>query len=176
MLLGVARSAIEVGLDGGEMVRVSPADYPAALREPRASFVTLRIEGKLRGCTGSIEATRPMVADVASNAYRSAFKDPRFEPLERHELASVDLHISLLSALISIACDSEQQLVALLQPGVDGVLLRDGSNSGTFLPSVWEQLPDAREFVRELKRKASLPADSWARSIKVYRYTVESIH
>ncbi len=141
----------------------------------RATFVTLTIDAQLRGCIGTLEARRALVEDVASNAYSAAFEDPRFAPLERAEFERLDIHLSLLSAPEPIQFGSEKDLLAQIRPSLDGLVLEEGARRGTFLPSVWEQLPDPVEFLRHLKRKAGLPADYWSATLRVSRYTSESI-
>jgi AmmeMemoRadiSam system protein A len=174
-LVGVAWRAIRAGLDGGPRLTVRAADYPDALRAHRATFVTLRRHGELRGCIGAIVAHRPLVEDVAHNACAAAFSDPRFPPLERHELDGLDLHLSILSPMEPLTYRSEADLVRQIRPGVDGLLLEDGRHVGTLLPSVWESLPDPEAFWRALKRKAGLPADYWSPTLRVCRYTAASV-
>jgi AmmeMemoRadiSam system protein A len=159
----------------GRALAVDPAAYPEALRAPRATFVTLERRGALRGCIGSLEARRALVADVAENAWAAAFRDLRFPPLAAAELEGLAIHVSLLSRLERIAATSEQELLAALRPGVDGLVLSDGTQRGTFLPAVWADLPEPRGFLRQLKRKAGLPADGWSASWEAWRYTVDEI-
>jgi AmmeMemoRadiSam system protein A len=136
--------------------------------------VTLRHSGALRGCVGALDPLRALVCDVAHNAYGAAFRDSRFPALRADELAELKLQISVLSPLEPLDVHSEQALLARLEPGVDGLVLADGERRGTFLPSVWEQLPSAPDFLRELKRKAGLPAQGWSPAYRVWRYTTES--
>lgn len=173
-LLRIARRSIESGLDG-TAVRIRAERFSASLQAIRASFVTLEVEGRLRGCIGTLEARRPLVEDVAHNAYSAAFDDPRFPPVRRLELAAIEIHLSLLSLPEPMTFRSEQDLLAQLQPNVHGLVLEEGRRRGTFLPSVWEQLPDPVEFLRHLKHKAGLPADYWSPTLRVSRYTAESI-
>jgi len=175
LLLDVARRSIECGVRTGAALRVDPEDYPEPLRRIRATFVTLHLDGQLRGCIGALEARRPLVEDVAHNAFAAAHSDPRFAPLTEAELAGLEIHLSILSPLEPIAVADESELLRRLRPGVDGLVLRDRTHQGTFLPSVWESLPDPREFVRQLKRKAGLPVDAWSDDWQVLRYRVESI-
>lgn len=173
-LLGLASAAIEKGL-GGERLTVRAADYPDPLRAARATFVTLHVSHELRGCIGTLEARRTLVEDVAHNARAAAFEDPRFPPLARAEFEHLAIHISVLSTPEPVAFASEEELLRQLRPHVDGLILQAGLRRGTFLPSVWEQLPEPREFLRHLKRKAGLPADYWAADIRVSRYVAASI-
>ncbi len=123
----------------------------------------------------TLVARRPLVEDVAHNAYAAAFSDPRFPPLARHELEGLDVHLSVLSPMEPLTFRSEADLLGQIRPGVDGLLLEEGRHVGTFLPSVWESLPDAETFWRALKRKAGLPADYWSPSLRVSRYTAASV-
>jgi AmmeMemoRadiSam system protein A len=172
-LCKVAREAIAFGLDRSRPPELDTADYPAPLRTVRASFVTLQRGGQLRGCTGSLEATRPVVVDVAWNAWRSAFRDPRFPPLALHELEGLDVSVSLLSPLEPLSVDSEAALLAALRPGVDGLVLLEGAKRATFLPAVWESLPAPKDFLAQLIHKAGLPADYWSTTLRFERYTVD---
>jgi AmmeMemoRadiSam system protein A len=173
VLLGVARAAVEHGVRTGRPLDVEPGDYDPPLRLRRASFVTLRLDGALRGCTGSLEASQPLVVDVARSAHRSAFGDPRFPPVEARELSRLALHVSVLSILEPLPAPSEAELLARLRPGIDGLVLSEGALTSTFLPSVWESLPSPDRFLAELKRKAGLPLDHWSPTLRFQRYTVE---
>ncbi len=174
-LLNVARSSIDYGLTQGTPLRVAAADFPEALREQRATFVTLRIAERLRGCMGSLHATAALVADVAQNAYMAAFRDPRFAPLSHDEYPGLAVHVSVLGRPEPIAFESEEHLISLIRPGIDGLTLIEGRRRGTLLPSVWKSLSDPREFLVHLKRKAGLEADYWSATVRVERYTTESI-
>lgn len=175
ILLEVARAAVEHGVERQQPLTVRVEEYPAVLRPLRASFVTLRVQGELRGCIGTCQPVRPLVEDVAHNAHAAAFMDPRFPPMSSEELADLHIHISLLSLPEAMTFASREELLAQVRPGVDGLLLEDGLHKGTLLPAVWESLPDVESFVRHLKLKAGLPPDHWSNSLRVYRYTAESI-
>lgn len=172
-LLAVARASIHHGLVHGRALTVAAAGYAPALRPDAASFVTLQIDGELRGCIGTLEAYRPLVADVAANAWAAAFRDSRFPPLAPAEEKLLTLHISVLTTPEPLSVRNEADLLGRLRPGVDGLVLADGMRRATFLPSVWEQLPDPRDFVAHLKRKAGLPARHWSATMRVERYEVE---
>jgi AmmeMemoRadiSam system protein A len=174
-LLQVARASIESGVRAGRALEVVPSEFAAPLRAVRASFVTLHVAGRLQGCVGSIEARRALVADVAANAYGAALLDPRSTPLRVEQIGELDVHISVLSPLEPLEVDSEASLIASLRPKLDGLVVREGERLGTFLPAVWESLPDPRAFVEEVKRKAGLPADYWSGSLRFFRYTAESL-
>jgi len=172
-LLEIARLSIDYGMQYGTAIPVTVADYSPALQQNGASFVTLNIHDQLRGCIGTLEAYRPLVEDVAHNAYAAAFRDPRFPRLTRHEFTELQLHISILSPTQAMAFRDEQDLLAQLRPGVDGLVLEEGNYRGTFLPQVWDSLPEPEAFLRHLKQKAGLPPDYWSRTIRLQRYTVE---
>lgn len=174
-LLDVARESVEYGLSAGCPLPVETGDYEPELRALRATFVTLRLDGGLRGCTGTLEAQRPLIEDVAENAHRSAFRDPRFTPVDAAEIGRLEVHISVLSPLEPFPVESEAALLGELRPGIDGLVLRDGNASSTFLPAVWKSLPAPRDFLRELKRKAGLPADHWSGTLFFQRYSVDEI-
>jgi uncharacterized protein len=174
-LLGVAGASIEHGLAYGGPLRLSLGDYPEPLRAPGACFVTLRRQGALRGCIGSLEPRRPLVVDVAENAHAAAFGDPRFPPLARHERIDLEIHLSVLTPLEPLPAASEAELLAALRPGVDGLVLREGERRATFLPAVWGELPDPRSFLGHLRRKAGLGEDHWSPTLRFWRYRVEDL-
>jgi AmmeMemoRadiSam system protein A len=173
-LLGVAWESIRYGLAQGEPLRPQPLAYPPPLRAHRAAFVTLHHFNTLRGCIGHLDAYQPLVLDVADNAFGAAFRDPRFARLETWELADLTLYISVLSAPEPMYFGDEPDLLRQLRPGVDGLILSDGRARGTFLPAVWESLPEPRQFLTELKRKAGLPGTHWSGTLRVSRYHTEA--
>ena len=173
-LLQIALRSIREGLASGRALRVDSDDFPEELRAQRACFVTLQSEGDLRGCIGHLQAVQPLVCDVSENAFSAAFRDPRFAPLSAVEIEGLEVHISVLTPPSPMSCSSEQALLHEVRPGVDGLILEDGAHRGTFLPSVWESLPDPRSFVQQLKRKAGLPTDYWSEGIRVSRYQTEA--
>ena len=168
-LLALAREAIAGELGVGSAAPTVPRD----LDRVGATFVTLRSDGDLRGCIGTVDAYRPLADDVRANAVAAAFRDPRFPPLRREELPRVSIEVSLLNPSEPLAPGEEASVTASLRPGVDGVVLEWARHRATFLPQVWEQLPDPREFVQALKRKAGLSGDFWSEDVRVSRYTVE---
>ena len=167
-LLKLARS--EIGKHLGHTLP-SPSDAPW-LAEHGACFVTLTQQGELRGCIGSLEAHRPLGADVRANAVAAAFRDPRFMPLSREEFNDIRVEVSVLSPAEQMAAGSEEDAWASLRPGVDGVIFEYEQYRSTFLPQVWEQLPQPAEFLAHLKRKAGLPMDFWADNVRLSRYSV----
>lgn len=171
----VARQAIDYGLHHSHQSPVIDiAEYPESLRPERATFVTLNLNNNLRGCIGSLQAHRPLVLDVAHNACAAAFFDPRFAPLDQTEFEQLDIHLSILSPAEPVQFNSEADLLQQLRPGIDGLILEDKGMRGTFLPSVWESLATAEEFLAHLKQKAGLPARYWSNTLTVSRYTTES--
>jgi AmmeMemoRadiSam system protein A len=169
-LLSIARDAISHGLNGKTLIL---NELPEELTQERATFVTLTLGGQLRGCIGMLEACRPLAEDVAANACASAFEDPRFEPLTKREFEPLEIHISVLSPPEELVFSSEEDVLEQIRPGMDGLILQEGFRRGTFLPSVWEELPEKSLFWAHLKRKAGLPAAYWSGSIRVFRYTTE---
>lgn len=174
LLLRVAADSIQYGLQQGKPWTPSIADYPTSVRMARACFVSLRLENELRGCIGSLEPHRPLLLDVAYNAFAAAFHDPRFTPLQAVEFAALEIEISVLSPPVPLNFASESDLLEQLRPGVDGLILTTPGHSGTFLPSVWESLPNPTAFLAQLKRKAGLETTFWSADIQVQRYTSES--
>ena len=195
ILLPLARGAIAARLDptgptgpaapdaarqaDPEAAAHSPAEtaaHAAWLDAPGASFVTLTSGrapgGALRGCIGSLGARRPLREDVEANAVAAALHDPRFAPLTARELDDTVVEVSVLSAPAALPAADEAELLARLRPGVDGVVLSACGRRATFLPQVWEQLPDPADFLARLRRKAGLPADYWGRDVIVETYTV----
>jgi hypothetical protein len=173
-LLAIARGSIAHGLEQGVALPVTLADEPQVLCEPRASFVTLNLDGQLRGCIGHLEAIGPLATDVSENAFAAAFQDPRFPPVGEAELARVRIAISVLTTPAPVPFGTEAELLSAIEPGIDGLILSEGHRRGTFLPSVWEQLPRRDDFLRHLKQKAGLPGDYWSDRIQVSRYRTES--
>jgi AmmeMemoRadiSam system protein A len=173
-LLKLARQSIEHGLSEGRAIAVDADSYPADLKAQRAAFVTLETHGTLRGCIGHLEAIQPLVRDVAENAFAAAFRDPRFPPLRPSELPLLAIEISVLSTPRSLPFATEEELLALIEPGIDGLILEEGSARGTFLPTVWDSLPEPRDFLRHLKTKAGLSPDYWSSDIRIKRYRTES--
>lgn len=177
LLVQIARDAIAHGLDpsssGYAGLPQGLEELPEEVFEERATFVTLTIDGQLRGCIGMLEACRPLAEDVAKNACAAAFEDPRFEPLTPGEFEKVDIHISVLSPPEEMTFTSEADLLLQLRPGVDGLILQEAGRRGTFLPCVWEELPDRETFLMHLKMKAGLPSSYWSDTLRVSRYTAE---
>jgi len=168
ILIATARGAIarKLGLHYGA------APEHAALMTPGASFVTLTQQGKLRGCIGSLETYRRLGDDVRENAVAAAFHDPRFVPLQGGELSITCIEISLLSVAEPMQVESEADALAQLRPAIDGVIFMHNDRRATFLPQVWKSLPQPRQFMAQLKRKAGLPVDFWDEQVRLARYAV----
>ncbi len=175
LLHQLARESIAHGVHHGQMLKINLSTLPEELLAPRAAFVTLEKQNRLRGCIGSLKPRRPLAEDVICNAFAAAFRDPRFPPVTPEEAKDLSIHLSVLSSLEEIPCRSEQELLAQIRPGIDGLVLEEGYRRSTFLPVVWASLPDKRDFLSHLKMKAGLPPHHWSNELKVYRYTVEVI-
>lgn len=168
VLLPVARAAIAREL-GREMPVSEDGDW---LRVPGATFVTLRQGDNLRGCIGTLKAHRPLIEDVKANAKAAAFRDPRFPPLSASELDRTSVELSILSEMQPMIVRDEADALAQIRPGVDGLVFEYGYHRSTYLPQVWEDLPDPQEFLATLRQKAGLPPNFWDPDVKLARYTV----
>jgi AmmeMemoRadiSam system protein A len=172
-LLDVARRSVAHGVSHGAPLPVDVRQFSAALQPLRATFVTLHDGDGLRGCVGTLEAVRPLVEDVARNAFNAAFRDHRFAAVKAAELPGLTYHVSILQPPEAMDFNDERDLLRQIRPGIDGLVLHDCPWRGTFLPSVWDQLPEKEDFWRHLKRKAGLPEDYWSDTLRVYQYTTE---
>jgi len=174
LMLDAAHAAIRYGLDTGRPPTVDLGTCPESLRQPGAAFVTLTLDAALRGCIGSLEPHRPLLEDVAMNAWAAAFQDPRFLPLSASEFTQLDLHISILGPPQPLEFNAEQDLIAQLRPGKDGLIIRQGDRQATFLPAVWESLPEAHDFLQQLKLKAGISAPLQPGTSSAWRYRTEA--
>ena len=172
ILLDTAWQVIYAGVSSGIRTELKLSQFPAELRRRRATFITLTRDSILRGCCGNVEAHQSLIEDVAENAWRTAFADPRFEPLSKPEVAELRLEISVLSDLLKIDANSQQQLLSKLQPGRHGLLISSGSDRATFLPKVWQSLTEPETFVHQLRIKAGMPLDRWPEQMEAFVYTV----
>jgi len=174
-LLSLARESIALGLKDRRSYAVDPKQVSPELREKLACFVTLTIQGRLRGCIGHIEAIQPLYKDVIENATSAAFGDPRFPPLDQSELDEVEIEVSVLGKPASLKYKDADDLVRKLKPGKDGVILRKGAYGATFLPQVWDQIKVPEDFLSHLCAKAGLDSDEWQKGdLKVQTYSVEA--
>lgn len=173
-LATIARQSVVAAASGCRYT--PPREWMAGpLAEPGASFVTLRAAGELRGCIGTIRARRALGVDVAENGRAAALRDPRFDPVEAHELAGLSIELTLLLPPEPLAVGGRHELLTALVPGVDGLVLEEEGRGATFLPAVWQQLPDPEEFVSQLERKAGVRQGSWSPARRLFRYGAESI-
>jgi AmmeMemoRadiSam system protein A len=173
ILLQVARHAIDYGLEKARQPELDANAYSEVLQAHRASFVTLKLDGRLRGCMGTLTARQAAVSDVCEHAYLSAFSDPRFSTVSATEAPLLDISLSLLSPQTPIEFASEAELLRQLRPHVDGLILKSGARQATFLPAVWESLAEPSSFVEQLKLKANFASGD--QRYEAWRYTVDSI-
>lgn len=170
LVLSICRESIHAGIHTGNSLDVDEKLYPQVFYEQGACFVTITLEHQLRGCMGSIFAHKPLLNDLAQNAYKSAFADTRFTALTEHEFKHIKLAVSLLSPPTEIEFTDENDLLAKIQPYEDGIIIQDGNYSAVYLPSVWVQLPDKQEFLNSLKQKAGLSPEHFSKTFKAYRF------
>lgn len=176
ILLRIAKKSIishfdsDIKIDKGVLFKTHPF-----LNKNGASFVTLHHDKSLRGCIGSIIPHRTLLDDVINNAYSSAFKDTRFNPLQKEEFSDLSIEVSVLSEPEILEYSDFDDLVKKIQPNVDGLILKYGSYQGTFLPQVWEQLNDEKSFLEHLSMKAGANPTIYAKHPDIYRYQVEAI-
>lgn len=174
-LLDVAKQSIKYGIRHGEAMPIDLSNYPNTIAKNGASFVTLELNGDLRGCIGSLEAYQPLVTDIAKNAFAAAFLDPRFTHLTEKEYQKITIHISVLSEPQPMSFSSEDDLLKQLRPSIDGLILTDLGQTGTFLPAVWESLPNPKDFLLHLKMKAGFQPNYWSKTLQIKNYVVEVI-
>ncbi len=177
ILLSLAREAIESSVKGKPLPPVDAKSLTPALREQGASFVTLTIHGELRGCIGALEAYQPLVDDVREHAVAAAMQDPRFPPVSESELNRISIEVSHLSAPRELKYSNSDDLLEKLTPHVDGVILKHGQRKATFLPQVWEKLPEPSVFLDQLCYKMGASPELWRNTkLQVYTYQVEEFH
>lgn len=174
-LIDICKKSILSGLSTGKHLNVESLKVPEVLHQSGASFVTLEIEGDLRGCIGSIIAHKPLIEDLSQNAFASAFSDPRFHPLEKKEFGLLDIAISLLTIPVQISFEDEEDLLKQIVKDVDGIIIRDGGYQSVYLPSVWEQIPDKKMFLNSLKQKAGMNPFYFSKTFEAYRFRCEYI-
>jgi AmmeMemoRadiSam system protein A len=176
-LLWLARETItrKLGLEAHEPEpKIAACLQDAELQYKRGTFVSLKEHGELRGCIGCLVATDAMVEEVKRNALHAAFDDSRFRPLEKEELGAIEMEVSILTAPTPLAYASPEELLRALRVGIDGVIILQGGRSATFLPQVWQQLPDPQDFLSHLCQKACLPVDAWrSGALEVFTYRVQ---
>ena len=170
-LFALADLGVRAGLARNPAPRVDAATLAPALREPGGVFVTLEVAGDLNGCIGSVVPEVPLGAAVPRLAWAAAFDDPRLPPLTAADYSSLEIKLSLISPLEPVPANTEAGLAAHLRPGVDGVLIRSGAANATYLPAVWQKVPDALSFLRHLEAKAGLRPGLWPGGMQAWRYT-----
>jgi AmmeMemoRadiSam system protein A len=176
-LLKLARQSLEAGVRGQPLPDLNPAALTPLLRAPGASFVTLTKHGNLRGCIGALEPYQSLAEDVREHAVAAALEDYRFPPVRPEELGDIHIEVSRLTIPAPLEYADPEDLLAKLRPGVDGVILRDGWRRATFLPQVWEKIPDKAEFLDNLCYKMGAPPDAWRQKhLDVLTYQVEEFH
>ena len=176
-LLQIARAAIENAVKRKNPLPLSEDAQTQTLRENGASFVTLTIAGDLRGCIGAIEAYQPLAEDVREHAVSAAMEDPRFPPLREAELDRIHIEVSRLTAPQELEYTDADDLLKKLRPHLDGVILRHGFRRATFLPQVWEKIPDPVEFLEQLCYKMGERGNLWRNTkLQVFTYQVEEFH
>ncbi|MGI9317074.1 MAG: AmmeMemoRadiSam system protein A [bacterium] len=171
----IAWASIDSGLATGQPLTPSLAACEELLTRPGASFVTLKsCQGKLRGCIGTLVSNTPLAINVSHNAHKAAFSDPRFDPIEESERSTLLLQVSVLSKAVRIEGATEVEVVQQVRPNRDGLIIKEGDRRATFLPAVWESVPDVATFIRQLKLKGGFAEDYWSDRVEVLRYTTES--
>jgi AmmeMemoRadiSam system protein A len=177
VLLSLARQALEYAVHGQKLPPLDLKELSPRLQVEGASFVTLTKSGELRGCIGALEPYQPLAQDVREHAIAAALEDYRFPPVQPAELPDITIEVSRLTQPQPLDYASPEDLLAKLRPGLDGVVLRDGWHRATFLPQVWEKVPDPSEFLDHLCYKMGEQPDVWRkRSLEVLIYQVEEFH
>jgi AmmeMemoRadiSam system protein A len=176
-LLELARQALEDGVCGQKSPPLDLQSLPQRLQEPGATFVTLTIAGDLRGCIGALEPYLPLAEDVREHAIAAALQDFRFPIVRPEELPKIEIEVSRLTAPVPLEYSTPEDLLTKLHPGIDGIVLRDGPRRATFLPQVWEKLPDPNDFLANLCYKMGAAPDAWRKKhLEVLVYQVEEFH
>ena len=176
-LLKMARQALVAGVGGQPLPALDPAALTPALKAPGASFVTLTEHGELRGCIGALEPYQSLAEDVREHAVAAALEDYRFHPVQESELEKIEIEVSRLTLPVTLDYSGPDDLLARLRPGIDGVILRDGLRRATFLPQVWEKVPDKEDFLAQLCWKMGAAPDTWRKKhLEVLVYQVEEFH
>ena len=176
-LLRLARQALEAGVCGVPLPTIDPSGLTPTLRAEGASFVTLTIGGELRGCIGALEPYQSLAEDVREHSVAAALEDYRFPNVQERELAKINIEVSRLTVAAPLDYKNAEDLLAKLHPGMDGVILRDGFRRATFLPQVWEKIPDKADFLSNLCYKMGAAPDTWRhKHLEVLIYHVEEFH
>ena len=176
-LLQIARSSIESVVSGKSLPLLDRSAFTQSLNAKGASFVTLTIDGNLRGCIGALEAYQPLAEDVREHAIAAALEDPRFPPVSERELNGINIEVSRLTRPVPLEYKDADDLLSKLHPHIDGIILKDGYRRATFLPQVWEKIPDRAAFLDNLCYKMGARDDLWrVKHLDVLIYQVEEFH
>ena len=175
-IINLAKRSIEHYLAKNKLLKIGEGEVPESLKEKHSCFVTLNLARALRGCIGHLEPVQSLYLDIIENAAGAAFNDHRFAPLSAEEYPLVEIEVSVLAIPQELFFTSSQELLDKLRPIVDGVIIKKGKNSATYLPQVWEDLPNKEYFLNSLCQKAGLSADEWQKEgVRVWIYQVEEI-
>ena len=172
--LSIAAKSLISRVRNGKAPAINLGSFPVPLQSIGPAFVTLTLEGRLRGCIGSLMAHRPLAEDILANAVKAGFEDPRFKPVTEDEIRAAEIEVAVLSHPAEMSFESEEDLLAQLVPGRDGLILSSAGKRGTFLPKVWDALSTPEKFLNGLKVKAGLPKDHWADDLTIKRYVTEA--
>lgn len=176
ILLKIASDAIEEEFLSKPMIeKIALESQYDFLLEERACFVTLNLDGNLRGCIGSLYPHRKLIDEIIGNAKHAAFQDYRFKPLSYAEFENISIEISLLTIPEILNYESIEDLESKIRVGIDGIILQQDQHKATFLPQVWEQLPSFEDFFAHLCTKAGLSTDCLLNHPDIYTYQVEKI-
>lgn len=174
-ILSLARQSILNGITNERPLRVDCKHCPSPLKERRSCYVTLTLKGAERGQSGSIGGPRPLIDDVVTNAFLSAFRDPKFRPITQQEFEDLRIEISLLNDLQELDFDQEDQLLDSLRPGIDGLRLSAGAQGATLIPRDWTKYPSPKEFLEALKLKMAFPRNYWSKNFRAFRFQSKEI-
>lgn len=175
-LINIAQTSIKYGLEFGEQLVIKNEEYSKELQKLRAVFITLKCDGNLRGCTGTLEPIMPLANAVAHSAYNSAFHDHRFPPVENEEFNDLNISISILSPKEEMRFVNQEDLLSQIRPRTDGLVVEYNGQRGTLLPSVWDDITNKQDFLNTVKQKAGFERDFWSDNMRVMRYTTHTIN
>ncbi len=174
-MLDIAQRSIQHGLHLSTRLRVNYKGIEAGLLKPRACFITLKIGQEICGRMGSLEPNMALIENIAHNAHSAAFNDPRFVPITKEAIEHLTIGITVLGEIETINCDNEKELLTQLTPQTDGVILSEDDLTATFLPDVWQQLIEPKDFIQQLKIQAGLAEDYWSDTLRFERFQVKEI-
>jgi AmmeMemoRadiSam system protein A len=175
-MLDIAQRSIQHGLHLGARLRVNYKGIEAGLLKQQACFVTLKIGQEICGRMGSLEPNMTLIESIAHNAYSAAFNDPRFPPITKEEVDHLAIDITILNELEMLTCENEDELLAQLTPNNDGIVISEDDFTATFLPDVWLQFSEPKDFILHLKIQAGLPEDYWSDTLTFERFQIKEIN